>query len=217
LLGCRQGHPDLRCFGSRREDENKSWSELAEEAADVAKAVVGKIIKTGQEIAKSGSKGGKEKLKRKEDEEGRLLRPGEMFGGLMGRTVGSLIGSVFRGLSEQLAETQRQTRDVYAEAADRVQKSEEIRSALGSVTCGAPFSQSSSSQSINGVITKRTALEFPVSGTRGSGMVQVDATEDADRIRNIRINVRLSSGRTIRVESDRSSEGRTIDVDWKDV
>ena len=61
----------------------------------------------------------------------------------MGRTVGSLVGSVFKGLSEQvyfnavrlenirvtqLAETQRQTRDVYEEAKDRVQNSGQIRS-----------------------------------------------------------------------------------------
>lgn len=64
-----------------------------------------------------------------------------------------------------------------------------MSSSLGSVTCGAPFSQSTSSQSINGVTSKRTALEFPVSGTMGSGTVQVDATEDADKNRNMKINV----------------------------
>ena len=105
---------------------------------------------------------------------------------------------------------------------------------LGNVKCGAPFSQSSSSQSINGVTTKRTQLEFPVSGSKGSGTVRVDATEDAKRNRDVKINVcallvmsqtksvpccqvRLSSGRVIRVDGDRGSGGRTIDVEWKDV
>lgn len=37
ILPGRVLQPDLRCFASKRDNDNKSWGELAEEAADVAK------------------------------------------------------------------------------------------------------------------------------------------------------------------------------------
>ena len=59
----------------------------------------------------------------------------------------------------------------------------------GVVSCGMPYSQSSSSQSINGVTSKRTVLEFSLSGSRSNATAQVEAIEDASRKRDIKIRV----------------------------
>ena len=60
---------------------------------------------------------------------------------------------------------------------------------LGSVSCGDPYSQSTSSQSINGVTTKMTLLEFPISGERGSGVAQVEAREQSNGKKDMQILV----------------------------
>jgi len=58
------------------------------------------------------------------------------------------------------------------------------------------FSQSSSTESINGVMRKRTVLEFPVSGTKGSGVVSVDAKEGPARETemDVKVSFRFCSG-----------------------
>jgi len=151
------------------------------------------------------------------------------LGGFLGRTIGGMLGGALKVLADQMVESQRESRDVYETASIRVQSNAELRNmwvklqstqnarfSLGPVSCGMPYSQSTQSQSINGVITKRTNLAFPINGPRGSADVQVTSKEDPNKTHEMQVKVRLSNGKVIVVDGD-NSEGRTIDVEWKDL
>ena len=60
---------------------------------------------------------------------------------------------------------------------------------LGNVECGPPYSQQSSTSSINGVVTKQTVVGFPVTGQRGSGDGRAEAIEGRDGIQKLTITV----------------------------
>jgi len=65
---CLNRIPQFRTFSrNKRQKEDKSWSEIADEALDVAKSVVEKIVETGQKVVKAATTETKPK-RRKQDE-----------------------------------------------------------------------------------------------------------------------------------------------------
>uniref|UniRef100_A0A061REU6 Uncharacterized protein n=1 Tax=Tetraselmis sp. GSL018 TaxID=582737 RepID=A0A061REU6_9CHLO len=168
----RENHPD-----------EKTWGEVAEEAASGLKAVVDKTVSVVKRAIGQDEASKVEKRDRRETEE--LSRPpdfGSFFGGgLLGRAAGSVLGSAVRAMGEQMAEVSRQSEGVQRRAAMAIQSSREVSDRLGgAVEVGTPVSQSSMSSSINGRVSKKVTLVLPVSGPRGLAQAQVESIEGGD-------------------------------------
>lgn len=85
---------------------------------------------------------------------------GPLFGdGFLGRAVGGMVASAVKSLGEQMAQQARETRGVFEDAAAAIRASPDVAARMGgAVVVGDPISQSSSSSSINGRVTKRVVL-----------------------------------------------------------
>ena len=101
------------------------------------------------------------------------------------RMVSNIIGPIFGSMMSSLAETaasQQSLMDIVIDQADRAIRNDPVVQGLlgDSITVGRPFSQSSSSSSINGVASTRIELAFPVSGRLGNGVGRLSASGGAD-------------------------------------
>jgi hypothetical protein len=98
---------------------------------------------------------------------------------MMGSMFGPLVSSAMSTMAESLAEQQKVSEDYILQARQFLQSDVSVTRLLGeSIQVGAPFSQSSSSSSINGITSTRIELGFPVQGSNGiSGIAQLSATE----------------------------------------
>ena len=97
--------------------------------------------------------------------------PVRMIGGM----VAPLLTNVMSGLAETMAEQQEVVDDVLNEARQYLAADPAVAQMLGDggIQVGTPFSQSSSSTSINGQTTTQVQLAFPVTGSLQSGVAQV--------------------------------------------
>lgn len=60
---------------------------------------------------------------------------------------------------------------------------------LGEVSCSPPYSQSSSSESVNGVFSNKTSIIFEVMGSRGFATVQADGIESPNGVEKLTVKV----------------------------
>ncbi|GFR39896.1 hypothetical protein Agub_g401, partial [Astrephomene gubernaculifera] len=212
--------------GGRPDPEtDKSWGEIIGDAAGVAKSVLNKIKDTAASILPV-PKGPTEKPTPTPKPEVPFGPPGGgLLPNLIGRAVGGLLSSALSSLSAQLEEAAREQAGAYQEAVARIQGSAKLRARLGSVTVGPVMSQSSSSSSINGVVTKQVALMLPVYGSLGaSGTAQVTVVEGAQQPggRSMQIMVRTLDGGIITVDDGPGAGGsggrsNVIDVEFREV
>jgi Cytochrome oxidase complex assembly protein 1 len=106
------------------------------------------------------------------------------------RMLTNMIGPVFSGVMSSLAETAASQQSMVDMALDQaaglIQNDVSVQQVLGdSISVGRPFSQSSSSSSINGATTTRVELAFPVSGRRGEGIGRLVASRNGNGDPNI--------------------------------
>lgn len=107
-----------------------------------------------------------------------------------------LMSSAMASLKTSLEEQQQAVEDLMIEAKRYISSDESVIRLLGEpIQVGAPFSQSSSTSSINGKTTTNVELAFPVSGSMGSGIARLTASEAGVQ----RIDVQ-ANGRTIPVD-----------------
>jgi Cytochrome oxidase complex assembly protein 1 len=130
------------------------------------------------------------------------------------RMLGNMIAPMFSGLMSNLAETaasQQSMVDVVHDQAVRlIQSDASVRQELGdTITVGRPFSQSSSSSSINGVTTSRVELAFAISGPRGEGVGRLQASGSGNQSPTIQFLQVQANGRRIDVNTIASSSPRT--------
>ncbi|KAL3943249.1 MAG: hypothetical protein SGBAC_002694 [Bacillariaceae sp.] len=98
---------------------------------------------------------------------------------MMAKMVTPIISTVASGLSDVMAEQQRTTEGIMDDARGYLVGDPAVSGLLGEpIQLGAPFSQSSSTSSINGQTQTRVQLAMSVTGSRLSGTVQVLATQD---------------------------------------
>jgi hypothetical protein len=108
---------------------------------------------------------------------------------MFGRAITPILSNMMSSLAEMTAEQQDSVERVLAIAVDRIENDEFVASEIGRpVSVGAPFSQSSSTKSINGQSSTRIELAFPVSGPRGNGVGRVVS---AGSIKNAGDNIQL--------------------------
>ncbi|GMH33253.1 hypothetical protein BSKO_01087 [Bryopsis sp. KO-2023] len=206
----------VQCYSSRKDD--KGWGEIAEDAVNVAKSVVGKLVDTGKaavEKVTKKSEEGRVSRQREEDDTDIFKAPGGS--GIMGGLIGGVLNMAMKSVTKQIRESQKMTQAAYSQAADRVMSSRKVSDSLGEVTCQPPYSQSSATQSINGVVSKRTSLMFTAVGRGGTANVQADAVEGSTGIQELNVKVRLPNGKTVTLDDDDDGfggGGRTIDAEW---
>lgn len=188
-----RGHRDRQCLqlvasysGGPGGKDDKSWGDIAEEAATLAKDVAGKVaggvsslvgqLLPGQGKGKGEVQGAaqarvvdtKAEAGRELYSRGRELGRELFGGGLLGRAAGGLMGAALRSVGQSLAEASQQLAEVQARAASAIESDPRVRSALGgSCRAGQPMQQSSMSSSVNGVSRRRVTLVLPVEGPGG--------------------------------------------------
>jgi hypothetical protein len=107
-----------------------------------------------------------------------LLRGAPLGVRMMGKMISPLMGSLASTLAEGMAEQQRTTESVMDDVRQYLLSDIYVMDALGTpIQIGAPFSQSSSTTSINGRTQTRIELAMNVAGTRRTGIARVVATE----------------------------------------
>jgi Cytochrome oxidase complex assembly protein 1 len=98
---------------------------------------------------------------------------------MMGKLITPLVSSLASNLADAMAEQQRTTEGIMDDARAYLKGDPSVSALLGeAIQLGAPFSQSTSSSSINGQTQTRVELAMPVQGSRGSGTVRLLATQD---------------------------------------
>lgn len=105
--------------------------------------------------------------------------------------MGGLVNQAVKGLAKEMQKTAAETRSVSETASLRIQQSQRIQQRLGPVTVGAAMSQSMSTSSINGRVSKTISLVMPVMGAGGMPVAQAQVTqvEAAGQIDSCRIAV----------------------------
>ncbi|EIE23588.1 hypothetical protein COCSUDRAFT_53399 [Coccomyxa subellipsoidea C-169] len=229
---------NVRCMASSRNNEEKSWSEIAKDAAELAASAVSKVGKSISSAVRSlvpqeqqqkqqplrpqrsygRSEGDYGKLNPWERERGSLGMGDGLVGGLLGRAAGAMLGGAMRQLQNQ----QEQAEALREHALRVMQSDSRLRSRLGGSISPAPggSSTSTSSQYINGRSTTTTTLQFFVRSSSGQqGLASVQQTV-GDTGSDVIIKVQLPNGQVIQVDgsgSDGVVGGDVIDVEVRDV
>ncbi len=157
-------------------------------------------------------------LKSDEEKRSELIkkeRKGEITGGINAmlkdmplpiRMLGRAVAPLMARAAEQMAEQSRQMEDTLEEARMRLVNDPIVIENLGEpIQVGQPYSQSSSTISINGRTTSTVTASFPVAGTRGSGIATMESSNG--EICSLVVNV---NGRDISVRSRRGVGGGSV-------
>ena len=144
---------------------------------------------------------------------------------MMGSMITPLMSSVMSGLAETMANQQEEVDSILRSAKSYLLADEAVGRLLGEpISVGAPFSQSSSSASINGETTTKVQLGFPVNGSRSSGVAQVSSTNGQVQQLQLQangrvINVSLSSSKRpkkfVQSSDDNVLDAEIIEKDTK--
>eukprot|EP00546_Thalassionema_frauenfeldii_P006728 CAMPEP_0178916376 /NCGR_PEP_ID=MMETSP0786-20121207/12599_1 /TAXON_ID=186022 /ORGANISM="Thalassionema frauenfeldii, Strain CCMP 1798" /LENGTH=282 /DNA_ID=CAMNT_0020589693 /DNA_START=97 /DNA_END=945 /DNA_ORIENTATION=+ len=117
------------------------------------------------------------------------------------RMLGSLVTPIFSQVASSFQEQQEQTMDLIEEARSFIVSDNDAISMLGEpIVVQPPFSQSSSSSSINGETTTQVQASFPVQGQYQQGIASMTATEAGIQrlvlqVGGRNINIKLDKGR----------------------
>merc|ERR1712232_1086433 len=94
------------------------------------------------------------------------------------RMLGSMVAPLFSSMASTLQEQQQKTSDLLDEARSYIVADPDAVSILGEpLVMQPPFSQSSSSSSINGKTTSQVQASFPVQGAYQQGIASMTASE----------------------------------------
>eukprot|EP00775_Hariotina_reticulata_P004602 gene4602-4856_t len=222
-----------RCIAARanKGSEDKSWSEIAAEAADVVKSVVNKVKDTASSalhrIKQKPSDSTPARQQQQQSVYGRTEdRPLPMTfpggGGLLGGLVGGLVNTAIKGIAEQLEKSAQDSRSVSENAAERISSSYQVKQRLGEVTVGLPMSQSVASQSVNGRTSKTISLLLPLYNAAGAPVAQAQVRMPAgDSISldddNDDDDSGSSGGSKTRSKVTSSPAGEVIDAEFRDL
>lgn len=109
------------------------------------------------------------------------------------RMMGKMIAPIMSNLASSMAEIAEQQRQgvetTLRDARSYLMADPAVERLLGSsIEVGNPFSQSSSSYSVNGETQSRIEISFPVSGTMGSGIARA-VVVDGDKMQQLDLQV----------------------------
>ena len=202
LLQFRQ---QFRPLSSSKKDDDSDWEAFKKAGGNLVKRGADKVRSYLPFLNKSKDEKQRADIIKKE-------RRGEITGGinevlkdmpLLVRILGRMVSPLLANAAEQMAEQSRQAADVLEEARMRLVNDPVVIERLGEpVQAGQPFSQSSSTISINGVTTATVRASFPVAGPRGDGIATLESSNG--EIRSLTVNV---NGSNISVGSRRMGGG----------
>jgi len=116
---------------------------------------------------------------------------------MMGKMVKPLISSVAGNLAQAMEEQTRSMNEVLDNARDLIVRDGRAIEFLGEpIEVGSPFSQSSSSISVNGKTSSSIQATVEVRGSRGTGVATISATDG--QIQSLNLNV---AGRNIPIDT----------------
>jgi hypothetical protein len=116
---------------------------------------------------------------------------------MIGKMMSPLIGSLAGGLVEAAREQSRQMDELLNECENLIAADYLARQELGDIIdIGSPFSQASSTVSVNGVTRKKIEAKFEVRGSKGGGVGILYASERG--IDNLLVTV---NGRTLNIDT----------------
>ncbi|CAL5220880.1 g2969 [Coccomyxa viridis] len=216
-------------MASSRGSDDKSWSELASEAAGVAKSALGKLGQTISDTvtalvpqrkqAPPQRSSQRQRYGRSDNEYGRLY-PWErdqgssgLTEGLMGGLVGRAMGGMLGGVARQLQQQQQQAADLRQQALHAVQGDRRVQAQLGRDISVGPggSSQSTSSSWVNGQSTTTTTLQFNVVGSSGrQALTSVRESSSGSRGSRVSVQVQLPTGDVIDIDGSGGGGGSSI-------
>ena len=127
---------------------------------------------------------------------------------MMGKMVSPLLSSVASTLADTMAEQQRTMEGIMDDARAYLLGDPAVSKLLGEpIQLGTPFSQSSSSSSINGQTQTRVELAMPIQGSKGAGTMRLLATQDG--ISQIELDV---GGRRLEVQLANKKKGMSSSI-----
>jgi len=130
----------------------------------------------------------KESARRVSSEIDRMFKDAPLGLRMMSKMISPLFGSLAGGLVEAAREQTRQMDELLNECENLIVSDYAVRQVLGEVIeLGSPFSQSSSTVSVNGETRKQVEARFQVTGNRGAGIGTLYATERG--IENLVVNI----------------------------
>lgn len=133
------------------------------------------------------------------------------------RMLGRMVTPLLARAADEIAEQTRQIQDMLDEAQVRLANDSTVVENLGEpIQVGSPFSQSSSTMSINGKSTSKVMASFPVAGPWGNGIATMEASDGEIRSLSVNINGRnivvgSSSSRSVYGSSNKSSKTKLVD------
>jgi len=140
--------------------------------------------------------------------------------GVLGGVVGGLMKGVGGMVLDAMADSANDVDLVRKKVETSLDMDSSASSILGDdVKCGSPYSSSFSSSNINGFISKSISLAMPVSGSRGDGQVEVQASLDGSgSVSFNRLIFQSSNGKIINVVGGGGGRGgggggKIIDVE----
>ena len=189
-----------------QKDDDSDWEAFKKAGKNLARKGVDKV-KSLLPFLKSDDEKRSDMIKKE--------RKGEITGGINAmlrdmplpiRMLGRAIAPLMARAAEQMADQSRQVQDMLEEARIRLVNDPIVIENLGEpIQVGQPFSQSSSTISINGRTTATVTASFPVGGTRGNGIATMESSNG--EIRSLTLNV---NGRNISVGSRRGVGGGSM-------
>ena len=208
LIG--QRNLQTRLFFSKKDDDD--WANLKRSA--------GNLVKKGAEKIKSILPFGKSE----EEKQAAMIKreQKEALNSMMKdlpfpiRMAGKMIAPLLSNVAEELAEQSRAAQGVLEEARGRLVNDDALRRELGEpLQVGQPFSQSSSSMSINGKSTTKVQASFQVTGPSGFGVATMDSSNNEITSLVVNVNGRSMSigSRSRSVFRQSSSGNRSKDDD----
>lgn len=187
---------------------------------------LGKVAKNFLPTSVFGSKEEKKQLARKKEVRDQvsggldnLLKDAPLGVRMIGKMVSPLISTMASTLADTMAEQQRTTEGIMDDARGYLFGDPAVRDLIGErIQLGVPFSQSSSTSSINGITQTRVELAMPIQGSRGSGTVRLLATQDGIAQLQLdalgrRVDVKLTKKASPSSTSFRSSSSSRINGD----
>lgn len=149
---------------------------------------------------------------------------------MMGGLVGPVLGSMVSGMADMVQSQQEQMETLLEDARGFIVADPSAASALGEpIMTQPPFSQSTSSSSINGKTSTNIQASFPVMGTLQQGIATMVANENGiqqlrlqvgGRDMNIQLlkqgqsRVSRSGGSTANLGNSKDNKGNIIDVEF---
>ncbi len=190
-----------RLFFSQRNDNNKEDKSIFQKATDSIKNLVPSFLRPKSSQITQRQKA-KDQVSSSIDT---MLKDAPLGIRMMGKMMAPIVSSVAGSLAEAMEEQSRQISDILDDAKMYIVSDKVAIQELGEpIEVGMPFSQSSSTTSINGQTRSSINASFEVRGSRGSGVASIEASNgNIDQLvfnvngRRVYVDVRGKPSRTV--------------------